>query len=284
MSHGLFTMDRFAPRSQIEKFLEFEMKILFLVFLFLTTGIYGQTNSKAVEWANRILNDKDLSKTERKKSIAKYDFGSLWTSADNSSVFGFIGPNFQRLRVKIISAAKTKKNPYIYTVSGKSMVKNNICSFTGTFKILKARTYRKMHWGLDDDYKNKGIKRQGIVTGEYRLTEDRACIFRGTFEGRLLTRWYIDSAGKLMYDDIQKHSDTYANNQFVGTWKSHRRDIVKTSNWGDHRIPLSGDLDIGVGEFSPDNKYLFFGWQTYRDAYFKNDERARREEEREWWK
>lgn len=259
-------------------------QLIYTLALFLSVNIFAQTNDRIAKWEKQILSNKDLSKKEFKSGITKFDFGSLWTDTDNSLVFGFIGRNYQRIRVKIISATKNKNNPAIYAVSGKSMIKNNVCSFNGTIKIIKARNYKKMHWGVDDGYRNKGIKKQGLVIAEYRFSENKACIFSGVFEGRLLTYWYIDKNGKLRYDDIEKESDSYSNNQFVGIWKSDRGSIVKICNWGDYRIPLSGALDIGAAEFSPAEKYLEFGWQTYRDAYVKNDEQARREEERQWWK
>ncbi len=255
-----------------------------ILCLFLAINVYGQTNNRSVEWTNQILSNKNLSTKNYKNSLIKYDFCSLWTDTDNSSIFGFIGQNYRRIRVKIISAIKDKNNPHIYAVSGKSMIKNNICSFSGTIKITRARIYKKMHFGVDDEYKNKGIKKQGIVIAEYHFSDNKACIFSGIFDGLLLSRWYIDGNGKLKYDDIEKESDSYGNNQFVGTWKKYSGDVVKISNWGDYRIPLSGDLDGGAGEFSPAEKYLKFGWQTYRDAYVNNNEQARQEEENQWWK
>ena len=58
----------------------------------------------------------------------------------------------------------------------------------------------------------------------------------------------------------------------------------KPAGWGDSRIPLSGDLDVGDGEFSPNDKYLRNGWQSYRDAYVRQNTRALMEENRQWWK
>jgi hypothetical protein len=255
-----------------------------ILFLFLAITTHGQTNTQAINWENEILKDKNLSKKEYRNRITKYDFGALWTNTDNSSVYGFIGDNYQRIRIKIISATKDKNSPDTYTIFGKSMIKNNICQFTGTIKITKARIYKNKHWGVDNEYKNKGIKKQGILIAKYHFSENKPCLFSGIFDGLLLTSWYTDKTGKLKYDDIEKESDSYTNNQFVGTWKTYRGDIVKFSNWGDYRIPLSGDLDIGAGEFSPAEKYLQFGWQTYRDAYIESDKQARQEEERLWWK
>jgi len=253
-----------------------------LIFVF-SINASAQKNDPIDKWEKQILRSKAISKKEFKKNIIKYDFGSLWTDTDNSAVYGFIGQNYQRIRVKIISAAKDKNNPDTYAVSGKSMIKSNICSFSGSIKIIKARTYKKMYWGVDDEFKNNGVQKQGIITADYNFSE-KCCIFSGIFEGRLVTKWYIDKNGELKYDDIEKESDSYGNNQFAGTWKSYKGEIVKIANWGDYRIPLSGDLDGGAGEFSPIDKYLQFGWQNYREAYVNNNEQARLDEEREWWK
>lgn len=270
-------------KSQL-KFMKVIRRLTGILFLFLTINSHGQLSSQALDWEKEILRDKNFSRKNYKNSITRYDFGSLWTDTENSSVYGFIGNNYRRLRTKIISTAKAKNAPDTYAVSGKSMIRNNVCEFSGTIKITRARIYKKMRWGVEDEYKNAGIKKQGIIFAEYRLSENKACIFSGVFTGLLLTRWYIDKNGKLNYDDIEKQSDSYGNNQFVGVWKSYRGDIVKNSNWGDYRIPLSGDLDGGAGEFSPIDKYLQFGWQTHRDAYVDNSQQARQTEERQWWK
>ena len=58
----------------------------------------------------------------------------------------------------------------------------------------------------------------------------------------------------------------------------------KVCNWADFRVPYCADLDIGAGEFSPADKYLMFGWKTYREAYFNDNKSARQEEEKQWWK
>lgn len=259
-------------------------QLTYILIFVLSINASAQKMNSIDNWEKQILHSKALSKKEFKKNILKYDFDSLWTYTDNSAVYGFIGQNYQRIRVKIIAVAKDNNKPDTYTVSGKSMIRNNVCSFQGTIKIVNARTYKKMHWGVDDEYKNKGIKKQGISVAEYSFSENKACIFSGLFEGRLITKWYVDANNQLKYDDIEKESDSYGNNQFAGIWKSYKGEIIKIANWGDYRIPLSGDLDGGVGEFSPIDKYLQFGWQTYRDAYVENDELARREEKREWWK
>ena len=62
----------------------------------------------------------------------------------------------------------------------------------------------------------------------------------------------------------------------------------KICNWGDYRIPLCNDLDIGTGEFSPNPKYLKNGWSNYIKAYSNNSNQkvskeAQQIENEKWW-
>jgi len=219
-----------------------------------------------------------------KELSSRLDFSPLWTKTPNTLVFGFIGDNFQRLRMKIISATKDSEHPDRYRVCGKSKVKNNICRFSGTITIQSIDTLTEMHWGVDDNYKDSGIVKEGSLTAHYYFTEDSTQLHSGIFEGTLSTSWYIDSHGQLRYDNIEIYSDSYCNNQFEGTWKPRNANKAKICNWGDYRILSSRDLDIGAGEFSPDEKYLKYGWQSYQDAWLNENDNARHEEEKEWWK
>lgn len=257
------------------------------VFLILLSiNIYGQTNDQTTKWKTQVLNNSDLYKQEFKDSLTEFDFGSLWTHTDNSSIYGFIGDNYQRIRIKILTVIKDTIHSETYHIFGKSMVKNNICQFSGTIKITTIRVFKNKHWGVDDEYKDKGIKEQGILIAEYHFAEDSNQIHSGAFDGILSTSFYIDKRGQLKYDDIEKYSDDYCNNQFVGNWTSFKNNSKKICNWGDQRIPFSGNFDIGAGGFSPDDKYLKYGWQTVRDAYWTTtpSTTAKQEEDREWWK
>lgn len=254
---------------------------ILVIFLF-AFNIYAQADDRAA-WLSSILDNSELSSVEQRTWVIKYNFGPLWTQTDNSSVFGIIGDNYQRLRMKILSATKQPRRPDTYTVTGKSMVKDVVRSFNGTMKLTNARVLKNARLGVDEDYRRQGIKEHGVVVGEYHFSEDRKETNTGSFDGVFATYWYVDRNGRLEYDDVMMDADGYSNNQFVGTWTSFRNRASKIANWGDHRIPLSGELDIGAGEFSPDDKYLPSGWQSYRDAYSRNDKRARIEEERKWW-
>jgi hypothetical protein len=234
--------------------------------------------------ANNVQMDCDtcLSKVEYKDSLIRYDLSSLWTSTDNNCVFGYIGDHFQRLRIKIITAVKDKKSSDTYFIKGKSMTNGNISDFTGTIKIIIANTFLNIHEGVDSVYEN--IRKEGVLKATYLFSEDPTHPNSGVFDGTLTTFWYIDDKNLIVYDKIEFGSDIYCNNQFEGIWTSNKTKMKKTCNWGDYRIPFSRGLDQGAAEFSPTDKYLKYGWQTYRDTYFNNNKKALQEETKIWWK
>lgn len=258
-----------------------------IFILFLAINAFGQANKKTSNQKNKNFiiwaSDTTFINKEYKDSLLKYNFSSIWTNTDNSYTYGIIGNNFQRLKIKVITATGDTLHSDTYRIYGKSMVKNNICQFTGTFKITSIRVFKNFHWGVDDKFKGKGIKKQGVLIGEYHLAEDSAQIYSGTFDGFFSTLWYIDNNEQIVYDTIEQASDNYRNNQFVGTWKGYKTTVKKKCNWGDFRVPFSDDLDIGAGFFSPADKYLQFGWLNLRNA-IKNDEQAIKDELKEWWK
>ena len=47
---------------------------------------------------------------------------------------------------------------------------------------------------------------------------------------------------------------------FAGTWKSNKTKKSKLCAWGQYRVPNSGGLDVGAGEFSVNPKYAKNGW------------------------
>jgi hypothetical protein len=60
-------------------------------------------------------------------------------------------------------------------------------------------------------------------------------------------------------------------------------------NWGHARIPQSGNLDKGIGEFYPNEKYWDEGWEVFYKAWWvypptDESKKARDAEILEWWK
>ena len=246
--------------------------------MLITKTLLGQTNSE--EFRKRILTDEYIVKTDIKNEFTKYDISSLLTQTKNSGVFGFIGDDYQRIRIKFISIIKNKENATQYFVYGKSMVKDNICEFQGTITISNVFNFKNPD--------SPGIK-QGKIVGDYLFYENPLQKHVGQFKGVFTSNWYLDKEGNLKYDDLSDVADDFANNEFVGTWTSYSGTVIKTCNWGDSRIPMSGDLDDGTGEFHPTHKYQTNGWLTYDQAYSggiskDKEEEARKVEQKEWWK
>jgi hypothetical protein len=253
-----------------------QMKLLGLLILTSTIAI-GQDDSN--KFKTQILTSQYLLKQDVKKEILTYDISAVLTKTANNSIVGFIGKDYQRIRIKFISVVKNQEQQDEYFVYGKSMVKENVCEFQGTLSITNA-------FYLSDP-EVKDVK-QGIVIGDYSLFENTSQKHVGLFKGLFKIGWYIDKQGQIQYDDLMIDADGFSNNQFVGTWTAYNGTVSKACNWGDYRIALSGNLDSGAGEFFPDQKYIANGWASYRQAYGgPNDataEEARKKEMQEWWK
>jgi hypothetical protein len=251
------------------------LRIYNLLFLTIITSItllsQHVQKSRFDEWSNSapLLKEHgtDLDSTECSSIVLHYDLGKLVTK--NQAWLGFIGDNYQRFDIYFSSMRKDRKNAHIYHVIGKTLVKNIVCKFDGTMKVLSARLFHDP----DECENNVHPKVQGIILFKYIFKENPKQKHSGLFEGYAVTQWYLDSLGGIQYDNLWECSDGFCNNSFVGTWKSYLKNELKTCNWGEYRIPFSGDLDNGAGEFYPDSKYFKFGWDTYGSKDTTN-----------WWK
>ncbi len=168
------------------------------------------------------------------------------------------------------------ENPYRYTVYGKTRVKNNICSFIGTITIEKASRFKELYNGYI----------MGKVISNVSFYEDRGSLGSGYKKGKLTTQFCINKKGEILYDTNDSEADGFSNNQCEATWTSYRTSKTKICNWGDFRIPSSGHLDIGAGEFMVKNKYVGNGWLNY-SMIFSQDKllakKATAAENDKWW-
>src|SRR6201989_3128848 len=114
--------------------------LLFCSIAFLVSfQIYAQTESETLK--KKTLSTSHLLKDELKSDLIKYDFSKLLLHSDNSVIYGFIGDNYQRIRIKLITVNKDSISPDTYHVYGKSMVRNNVDEFNGTIKIINIRKF-----------------------------------------------------------------------------------------------------------------------------------------------
>jgi hypothetical protein len=207
------------------------------------------------------LREAGLRPIERLPAYLARNFGPLWTHTAPAAVFGFIGPHYQRLEVKVLTARRSATDPAVYQLTGKTRVSGTVRAFSGTVRLehLRVAVPRPRLGG--DDRLPAGT-REGVVVGRYALAEPASQPRTGTFRGVVATRWYVDPRGRLRYNDADvSASDGFCNNQYVGTWTSHATGRAVRCNWGDYRAPNAGPLDIGAGEFSADAKYFAYGWQ-----------------------
>ena len=234
-------------------------KIIFIILIL--TSEHFCFSQRHDDWIENLNLDK-LYLSNKLNNFNSYNFSSLFIPQHN--FLGFIGDNYQRLNIYFTSVYKNKMNPNLYHVTGISLVGNNKCDFEGTFELTQIRERKHMNYGVDNIYKDSGMKSQGILIGKYKFSEDPTQKHVGLFEGLVTLWYYIDKHGVLRYDDIREHSDGFRNNQWIGTWTEYNKSDSKICNWGTRRIPFSGDLDIGAGEFYPNPEYKKYGWSDWR--------------------
>jgi len=222
----------------------------------------------------------NLSKVFAADSILTEDRESGKEKIKRAEILGFMGDDFQRFYNHFDSVIQNPTNSYEYLVFGKTKVKETIRSFQGTITIRQSRIHKSSDI---PDYQ------QGVATCDVLFFEDKKQNSTGFLKGRLTSNFILDNKGELRYDAIMFVADGFANNQFVGTWTSYKTNISKKCHWGDYRIPDSGDLDIGAGEFSVADKYVKNGWENYRLATLGDPDNpksklARQKEAEQWWR
>ncbi|WP_236614029.1 hypothetical protein [Nafulsella turpanensis] len=217
------------------------------------------------------LDDEYTSIGSNMEEVQKLDLSEFWCGNRSERRLGFIGKNFRRLEIRFISAIKNQEKTGQYFIYGKSKVADNICSFQGILEIKESH-YLKT---LENPEGNTGI-----LAGEYTFYEDPKTKHSGIFQGRFVTYWYKDKEGTIRYNDLWDVSAMYNNNQFAGTWTGYNKENTMTANWGDSRIPQSGDLDVGSSEFGPNEKYYPYGWKSFANRM----EGKAEPEPSAWWK
>ena len=193
---------------------------------------------------------------------------------------GYIGADYQRFYLHYTSVQPVAATPGTYRVAGKTRVKNNVCAFTGTITVVKARRYT----APNAEYPQF---REGELTCRVALDEDRRQAGSGTLRGTMTTYFYLDQQGQPRYNTLEM-MDGFSNNECVATWTSYATNQSKPCHWGDFRIPQAGKLNTSVSEFAVAQPYVAHGWQTYMAAQDGMPDtpaarQARAEEKRQWW-
>lgn len=197
---------------------------------------------------------------------------------------GYIGTDFQRFDIHFTEVGRSVSDPLKYELRGYTRTNNTICRFEGELHIDSLLEYPPCD---APDYAN-GIWSGWYLKGHYQLREHPDLRGSGILEGEHNIQIAVDERGNIYYDTLYLVADGYENNQWEGIWRSYSTEAVKTCNWGDFRIPNSLKLDVGCGEFIPDEAYRDKGWQSYYDYYnaWSKDDRfwqASAKELQRWW-
>ncbi|MEJ2105645.1 MAG: hypothetical protein P8X47_13885, partial [Ignavibacteriaceae bacterium] len=205
--------------------------------------------------------------------IKSQDISHIWMKTLNKTTNGVFGKNYRRIEFVFENVSKVKNNDE-YIVNGKDRMKGKICSFTGNLNVTHAIKYDE-----------RDIDLSIIILGEYELIEIANTLETGKFMGIFCTYCYYDTVNqRLELDDRWSVADGYMNNTFVGIWRDLKNGYDYKCIWGDHRLPYTGDFDVGTGEFAPNDKYLKYGWENYTKAYLGGDKKALEIENIKWWK
>lgn len=262
--------------------------ITLLAALFICTQFFGQENNKTDFFSE--IKGHDISKL-----LILEDF----LIEDNTfeiirpEPLGFIGKDFQRFNIRFISIIKNPSNPIEYFVYGKTKTKNKIRSFQGKITLTKSEIYTtNEHSTRTSEYRflanNQQAIKQGELVGTYEFFEDPNESKSGILKGQFVSNFYLSKTNKLGYDVIKWNADRYENNQFTGKWIDYKTGRTEICNWGDFRIPNSGDLDTGTEEFIPNAKYNVSGWSNYQISLGNvtdtlATEKAQYIENEKWW-
>ena len=140
-------------------------KILISVFIL---GLVFHSNISFSQITEKFMKDFLIGDELRTENVianyAGFNFSNIWTQTANHQIVGVIGDDYQRIKIKLTSVKKSSSaSPNVYLVIGKSMVKGIRCDFQGSIKLVKINKIKKLHYGVDDEYKNSGIKSEDLV-------------------------------------------------------------------------------------------------------------------------
>jgi hypothetical protein len=250
-----------------------------LLFLFISRPTFSQMgNELNIDSVNAgYKNSPDVL-----NKLTHTDLSFLWMNTPNRAIVGFIGKNYYRFQIKFTSIKRNGPNATAYVVTGYTRKWDTVRYFTGYIGLEHA-------WYVQTNPDFGDTIKEGIFTGTYNFmeaTNELPCT--GQFRGNFMTSWYTDKSGNIHYDDLNSGDDGDYNNSFVGTWKDYSPNRTLICNWGDYRIPNSGNLDEGVGEFAPDSAYVKYGWQNFKGTEYDGSSDGKdtiqaQEKADQWW-
>lgn len=186
--------------------------------------------------------------------LEAHDLSEVWVG-DN--YLGFSGANYQRITFAIERAEKVALDEY--RLRGTVRMSGMQRPMEGTLRIVAVQQRE------GDDCEEASEEQIYDIFGAYTISiYSTYGDSHGTQKGVFYSSVYeLDDMVEL--NDLGGYCDGWNNNQFRGWVVDEKNKASDKVNFGLGRIPDSGDLDVGVGEFFPDEKYYAYGWAEYTE-------------------
>lgn len=144
----------------------------------------------------------------------------MFLETRKDKTYRIIGDDYQRLFIEFTEVKKDAKVANAYLVTGKTTVKKVVCDFSEKITIKKVQTIVGNNFGIDDEWKDEGIKSQGIIEADYEFFEDKNQLHSGVLTGQMQAIFLINEYNKAEVNDINYFADSFFNNAYVGKWKN----------------------------------------------------------------
>lgn len=212
------------------------------------------------------------------KFTEKYNLSQFLLNSQPQKIYGFIGFELERIKVKIDTAYKISPQKDKFYISGKTRVENNISIFTGELELIeiydfkeKITSHELLIARFKAELKEKGTsKHTGKFIGDYYIILSKVAE-----EIRF---------AKAIPQFIQNHT-------FIGNWISNDNKLNFPVIWGEnYMLEELQDFYYGLtnGNNIPD-ELIEKHWKTFNEAYISGipkdiQENALKIENEEWWK
>lgn len=209
------------------------LALLFLIFATLSP-CKAQQDDRVEGWKQWQLMTAP-SATMDAKEWKEFDFGTIW--GDTRLYSGYFGGGWYSELDSFSLDRIEKISPIEYIVEGMMSINDRENAFSGSFFVEDVRQLYELDYGIDARMVEGKVKNRGVVVARFYLDTDKQYDDHGMLQGVVFSRWYVDMAGELQYDDLGDFSEYYDNNQFVGTFIAYDRDQPLNCAWGQYRVP-----------------------------------------------
>lgn len=262
-----------------------------LAFIFVIIAI-SYTKSQTVndsKFANgfktsiiKSLNKSKYEILDTKKFADKYELSKFFLKMESEKLFGFIGFEMERIKIKITDVGQDKDIKSKYHIDGITKVDKSIQKFSGELRLSNVYSFKEV------------LTNHGLVICEFDAILNEICNKSVNAEhcGKFVGNYYLILSK--VVDDIRfpKVIPKYIQNYtFAGNWISNNKKMNYPVLWGEnYLLEELADFYYGI-TLSPEiNESLINkNWQNYFDAYTEGvkiniQNKALQIEKQQWWK